>query len=76
MVLCCKKARQGGLMHCVYCGVEYSLEDACLCLPRLKSSKLWSSEPRVEGPWGEAAREWSVAGEEFQLMSIEASGLA
>ena len=46
-------------MHCVYCGVDYSLEDSCLCLPPARKQVI-ASPPRVEGPWGEAARNWSA----------------
>jgi hypothetical protein len=59
-------------MHCSYCGIEYSLEDACLCLPRQETGRTSSSEPRVDGPWGEASREWSMAGEWAQPRPLEA----
>ena len=48
-------------MRCVYCGIEYSLTNACLCLPQVESGGSSSDQPKVEGPWGEAAREWSLA---------------
>jgi hypothetical protein len=46
-------------MHCVYCGVDYSPEEPCMCLPPVREGK---AEPmaKVSGPWGEAAAEWSA----------------
>ena len=46
-------------MHCVYCSVDYSLEDSCLCLPPARKEAT-ASLPKVEGPWGEAGRDWSA----------------
>lgn len=46
-------------MHCVYCGVDYSPEDHCLCLPPARR-EVSASLPKVEGPWGEAERDWSA----------------
>ena len=49
-------------MHCAYCGVDYSFEETCLCLPPVYGSR---TEPaaavKVTGPWGEAAAEWSAS---------------
>ena len=56
-------------MHCVYCGVDYNLEEGCWCLP-VAASKMISSSERVNVPWGEAAAEWSVG------MARDADGLA
>lgn len=47
-------------MRCIYCGIEYSLNDACLCLPHMEPIGSWSDQPKVQGPWGEAEREWSL----------------
>jgi hypothetical protein len=46
-------------MHCVYCGVDYSLDDPCLCLPPVRTPAT-ARLPQVEGPWGEAERDWSA----------------
>lgn len=46
-------------MHCIYCGVDYSPEDHCLCLPPARR-EVTASLPKVEGPWGEAGRDWSA----------------
>ena len=46
-------------MHCVYCGVDYNPEDHCLCLPPARK-EVTASLPNVEGPWGEAGRDWSA----------------
>jgi hypothetical protein len=46
-------------MHCVYCGVDYNLEDGCWCLPPAESNAI-SRPDRVDVPWGEAAAAWSM----------------
>jgi hypothetical protein len=46
-------------MHCAYCGVDYSFEDCCLCLPP-RRPEVATAVPKVDGPWGEAAIEWSL----------------
>ena len=46
-------------MHCVYCGVDYSPEETCLCLPPVRPGKA-EAETKVAGPWGEATAEWSA----------------
>jgi len=46
-------------MHCAYCGVDYTVEDGCLCLPPKRAEGI-TAVPRVDGPWGEADIEWSL----------------
>ena len=45
-------------MHCNYCGMDYSLEDPCRCLPARPEAK--ENLTKVDVPWGEAAAEWSA----------------
>jgi len=46
-------------MHCVYCGVDYSFEDPCLCMPRVHGDEVRGFTRKVKGPWGETVAEWS-----------------
>ena len=52
-------------MHCVYCGVEYSFDDPCLCMPRV-NGKEENFTRKVKGPWGETIAEWSFEPESHQ----------
>ena len=45
-------------MHCVYCGVDYSSDEPCLCMPPVRSSA--EGATKVKGVWGDAAMEWSL----------------
>ena len=47
------------LMHCVYCGVDYSFDDPCLCMPRVHGDEVSGFTRKVKGPWGETVAEWS-----------------
>jgi hypothetical protein len=47
-------------MHCVYCGVEYSSEEPCLCMPPVRRLSPAEAPAKVKGAWGEAVKEWSV----------------
>lgn len=46
-------------MHCAYCGVDYSFENPCRCLPPVREADV-ANAPRVDVPWGEAAVDWSL----------------
>jgi hypothetical protein len=56
----------GGIMHCVYCGVDYNFEDPCLCMPRANGKEAGGFIRRVKGPWGETIAEWSFEPETRQ----------
>lgn len=45
-------------MHCIYCGVDYSLDEPCWCLPR--SCKPAEVKEIMQGVWGDAVKEWSL----------------
>ncbi|HYX68107.1 MAG TPA: hypothetical protein VE825_03160 [Terriglobales bacterium] len=48
-------------MQCPYCGAHYSLEKPCFCQPPVATKPV--EERKVQGPWGEAAQNWSEPGE-------------
>jgi hypothetical protein len=61
-------------MHCVYCGVDYSFDDPCLCVPRLNGHDESGAYTRkVKGPWGETVAEWSYepgSGRPYWLLRV------
>jgi hypothetical protein len=46
-------------MQCPYCSTDYTCEEPCLCLPANFFTSIMESVT-VGGPWGEAAKEWSL----------------
>jgi len=45
-------------MHCIYCGMDYGMDDFCRCLPA-KAAHSVVVLPRVDVPWGDAVAYWS-----------------